>query len=133
MSELVLELVDRAEDIYKNISTMETYLQTRKDPENAFALNLIKRGICFVRIRGSEGYKFYPSRFIGYKSNTYDVHDGAGFIDGRETNRAITKVLRVKLTKDPEYDKQYEEYCLSLGLQARDKGTFGAPRKFWIL
>ncbi len=128
-----LELVSKIEDIYENISTLENYIQSRKDPEHEFVLNLIQRGVCFFRVKSEDGYKFYPSRFIGYKSNTYSIHASSQFIDGRETNRAITKVLGVKLAENGEYDKQYEKYCLSIGIQARDKGSFGVLRKFWII
>lgn len=128
-----LELVAEIEDIFENIATMENYLQSKKDPEHEFALNLIQRGVCFFRIKSEDGYKFYPSRFIGYKSNTYSIHASSQFIDGRETNRAITKVLGVKLAENGEYDKQYEEYCLAIGIQARDKGSFGVVRKFWAI
>ena len=128
-----LELVRKTEDIYENISTLDNYIQSKKDPEHEFALNLIQRGVCFFRIKSEDGYKFYPSRFIGYKSNTYSIHASSQFIDGRETNRAITKVLGVKLAENGEYDKQYEEYCLAIGIQARDKGSFGVVRKFWAI
>ena len=133
MSNVQLELVKKAEDINDNISTLDKYIQTEKDPENEFAMKLIQRGICFVRIKSSDGYKFFPSRFIGYKGNSYDFHALADDIDGRETNRAITKVLGVKLEGNSEYDKQYVEYCRKLGFRAREKGSFGVVRKFWVL
>ena len=129
-----LALIETKEDIYRNISTLDKYIQAKKDPETEFALGLVKRGICFLRIASSDGYKFYPSRFIGYKSNTYDTHnENSGYIDGRETNRATTKILSIKLSEDPVADKQYQEYCLSLGFQAHEKGSFGVVRKYWIL
>jgi hypothetical protein len=130
-----LRLVDKVEDIYKNVTTLDKYIQLKKDPESAFALDLIRRGICFLRIESSDGYRFYPSRFIGYQSNSYDAHVNinANSIDGRETNRAITKILGVKLVNNSEFDKQYEEYCRTIGFQAHEKGSYGVPRKYWNL
>lgn len=53
--------------------------------------------------------------------------------DGRVTNPAISKVLNQKPEADSEMEIAYKEYCKSLGIQVKEKGSFGVSRKYWKL
>lgn len=43
-----MELIEKIEDIEENIQTIDNYLSNKTDGEYSFALDLIKRGTCFV-------------------------------------------------------------------------------------
>jgi hypothetical protein len=63
----VKELVD----IIENIETIDKHLL---DPvKQDYAISLIEEGTCFVAVKGEEGYRFYPSRFVGYKNNSIEA------------------------------------------------------------
>lgn len=80
-----VEPVKSLEDIKHNMQVIDSYLNKGVDPEYTYALNLIKRGICFVVDDSSGRYRFYPSRFIGYALNTRDKHDNNTRKDGKVT------------------------------------------------
>jgi len=82
-------------------------------------------------IKVNDSYKFYPSRFVGYTSNSMDAHLENESRDGRETNPAISEILGNKPVPNTEFDKYYKEYCETLGFTANDRGTFGVERKYW--
>ena len=106
-----IELVESKEDIKYNIKVIDKYLSDKVDPEYSFALNLIKRGICFVADDSSGQTRFYPSRFLGYATNSMDMHQNNDQKDGRVTNPAITEILGSKPEPNSELEKAYTEYC----------------------
>lgn len=121
-------------ELLDNCDTLDAYIKSRKDPEYTYALELIKRGTCFLAIEDDGEYRFYPSRFIGYHNNSMVQHENNGAKDGRETNPAIADAINQGNPKpNPELDRLYKEYCKSLGIHASDKGTFGVERKFWVI
>ena len=127
------DLVKSIEDIKYNMQVIDSYLNEGVDPEYTYALNLIKRGICFVVDDSSGRNKFYPSRFIGYALNSRDKHDSNTHKDGKVTNPAISSILGTKPETNLELEKEYRQYCEHLGIVARDTGTYGVQRKFWKL
>lgn len=129
-----MELVKSVSQLIKNIHTLEQYLNQKVDPEYSYALNLIKRGTCFVAVKQDDGeYRFYPSRFIGYVDNTMNKHENNPYKDGRETNFAISSAVGSKPQIDPALDSIYQQFCEKLGFIAKNKGSFGVLRKYWIL
>jgi tetratricopeptide (TPR) repeat protein len=131
-----LELVENIGSLLENIGTLDAYLsQSSGTRENVFAKISIQRGKCFVAVGVDEyAYKFYPSRFIGYENNSMGRHQLSSLIDGRETNRAITRVLKIQLIthdKNPsEWEKlelAYAAYCDSLGIAFSQR-----KRKYWL-
>ena len=128
-----MECVQALEEIKSNLAIIDYYLDKKHDPEYSFALDLIKRGTCFIAVKTNSGYRFYPSRFIGYVSNTMDKHMNYEYKDGKETTPAITKILNQKDVPNPTLDHEYRMYCEKLGFIAREKGAFGVVRKFWEL
>lgn len=128
-----MELVKCIVDIKKNINVIDEYIENKKDPEYSFSLSLIKRGTCFISYLSDGVYKFYPSRFIGYKSNSMDAHQNNQSKDGTETNPAISSILKSDPVFDINIEKEYYSYCRSLGFEANEKGAFGVQRKYWRL
>lgn len=129
-----MELVTSISEINTNIQTLDKYLDRKNDKEYSYALGLIKRGICFIAVKSGQCYKFYPSKFIGYKGNTMDDHQKkVKQRDGRETNPAISDILHQNESFDPELELAYREYCECLGFTASETGAFGAQRKYWRL
>ena len=126
-----MKTIGNINELKANLQRIDDYLVSRKDPEYSFAINLVKRGTCFVVLKVKDSYKFYPSRFIGYTSNSMDAHLENESRDGRETNPAISEILGSKPVPNTEFDKYYKEYCETLGFTANDRGTFGVERKYW--
>ena len=128
-----MEIVKTKDDLVKNFKTLDNYLKMEEEPKYTFALNLIKRGICFIAVKvDEENYKFYPSRFVGYLENDMEKHENNFEKDGRITNPAITQILNQKLIQDESLNTKYENYCEKLGFTARSKGSYGITRKFWL-
>lgn len=118
-------------ELKANLQKIDEYLASRKDPEYSFAISLVKKGTCFVVTKVNDSYKFYPSRFIGYTSNSMDAHLENGSRDGRETNPAISEILGNMPVPNTELEKYYKEYCETLGFAANNGGAFGVERKYW--
>ena len=126
--------VESLDEILDNCATLDGYIESRKDPEYTYALDLVKRGTCFLAIEDEGEYLFYPSRFIGYYNNSMVQHENNGDKDGRVTNPAIAAAIdQGNPTPNSELDLLYKNYYNSLGFHASDKGTFGVERKFWVV
>lgn len=127
-----MRVINSIKELKSNITILEQYLNTT-GPEYSFALDLIKKGTCFVAVKNKSGFSFFPSRFIGYAKNNMDKHLNNQEKDGRKTNPVISCLLGSQPTLNPELEKQYREYCELLGFLANDKGSFGVERKYWTL
>lgn len=125
-----MQCVKQISDIKENIQTLDKYLDSKCDPEYTFALKLVKKGTCFIAVKSKDGYKFYPSRFMGYAGNTMDKHLNNTQKDGKETNPVISHILNKKLINNKGLEKAYKEYCEKLGFTANEKGSFGVERKY---
>ena len=126
--------VESLDEVLDNCATLDGYIESRKDHEYTYALDLVKRGTCFLAIEDEGEYRFYPSRFIGYYNNSMVQHENNGDKDGRVTNPAIAAAIdQGNPTPNSELDLLYKNYCNSLGFHASDKGTFGVERKFWVV
>lgn len=127
-----MPVITSKEELFDNCKVLDEYIKSRRDPEYSYALDLIKRGICFVAIQTKGDYKFYPSRFVGYKNNSRLKHMNNRWRDGRETNPAISYVLKEgEPLPNIELEVLYREYCERLGFEAMDKGSFGNDHKYW--
>ncbi|HRX22334.1 MAG TPA: hypothetical protein P5273_11545, partial [Syntrophomonadaceae bacterium] len=83
-------------------------------------------------IEKNNEYRFYPSRFIGYKYNSQVAHDGNKAKDGRETNPAINRIIGHEPQPSEELEKEYVRYCVKMGITPSKAGTYGVKRKFWM-
>ncbi|MDR2180303.1 MAG: hypothetical protein LBP21_08335 [Synergistaceae bacterium] len=132
----VLELIENMESLRKNIDTLDDYLSPNAGPEeHSFAETIVFRGKCYVVVGIDEhSYMFYPSRFLGYENNSMARHKKwIHCIDGRETNKAITKVLKTELItsgKNPDewkrLERAYAAYCSSVSIPVSRM-----KRKYW--
>jgi 5-methylcytosine-specific restriction protein A len=128
-----MNLINTKDQLIENIDTLEGYLTGVDDYAANEAMSLIKRGTCFVAYKIDREWRFAPSRFIGYIDNKLDKHSASDKKDGTETNKAINRILEAKPQPNDKLNEKYVEYCNQLGIQPREKGSFGAPRKFWQL
>lgn len=128
-----MQLVQSISNIDQNMNTLDEYLQKKTDPEYSFAVDLIKRGTCFLALETEEGVRFYPSRFMGYKENTMENHLNNTEKSGIVTNNQISMLYGGRFETCNDLDKLYCEYCETLGFVAREKGSFGVERKFMEL
>ena len=126
-----MRLVRNLEEISDNMNTIDLYLKRKVEPFYSFALERIKKGVCFVARKIDGEYHFYPSRFIGYANNSMDQHINNDTKDGKVTNPAITQILASHVRPNPALNKEYCLFCEKLGIVANDKGSFGVERKFW--
>ena len=128
-----MRLVNDLNEIQRNMETIDRYLDSKTESSYSFALSLVKKGTCFIAKSTASGYRFYPSRFIGYANNNMEQHLNNDMKDGKLTNPAITQILGCQVTANPKLDKEYRCFCEYLGFIANDKGSFGVERKFWEL
>lgn len=128
-----MELIGDKKDLLENAKQLDEYLNCEKDPENSFALDLVKKGVCFVAIGKEDGYRFYPSRFIGCKNNTMNKYLTNELKAGKEINPVISELIGCKPCMNVELDQEYKKYCGKLGFNAWHKGAFGVERKYWLL
>ena len=130
-----MKLISNSRELYANIKTLDEYISKKADPEYGYALDLIKKGICFAALSYDGGFKFYPSRFIGYKNNSMDSHLSNNSKNGKETTPIISKIVNngKSLVYDLFLEQKYIEYCASLGFAAPGRGSFGIVRKYWNL
>lgn len=128
-----MELIRTIDDLKANIKVMDNYLSSKDHEEIKYAKERVRMGTCFVVVNSKTGYRFYPSRFIGYADNSIEKHERNNEKDGRKTNPAISKIIGCKPEYDDELEEAYLDYCAFLGLKSRKKGAFGVKRKYWKL
>lgn len=128
-----MRTVNSVAEIKENIKVIDDYLAGRNEKEISWAKRLIKQGTCFIAVPIEDGFRFYPSRFIGYAGNTISNHYNNEWKDGRETNHAISDIMDSNPEPDKELEFQYKDYCDSLGFTANKSGAFGVQRKYWLL
>jgi hypothetical protein len=123
----VKELVD----IIENIETIDKFLQ---DPvKQEFAIGLIKEGTFFVAVKREEEYRFYPSRFIGYKNNSIEAQTKRDRENGKDSSPSISQILKHKPHPSQDLEAEYKKFCLKLGFTANDKGSAGVEHKYWAI
>ena len=128
----MMYLIENRKELHANIKRIDEYLTNKVDPEYGYALDLIKRGTCFIALTDKDNtIKFYPSRFIGYRNNTMNAHLSNDSKDGKETNPKISSLVGMNPIEDSLLEQEYIKYCDKLGFVARDKGSFGVQRKYW--
>lgn len=120
-----MKLIESQDELLKNISILQDYLSGMDVSDRRFAESLIEKGKCFVCIFKDGTYSFFPSRFIGYTNNKRSKHL-TGDIDGRITNRTISRILQQKLSREDSMEIEYEKFCHRLGVRVT-KYT----RKYW--
>jgi len=138
-----LPLIEKREELLRNVKTLDLYLDKSK---YEYAKGLIGRGHCFVVVPSQDGYRFYPSRFMGYIENSMESHEkmgkekiktGKSTRNGGETNRAISVILgKLIKTGEKEWDfweAEYQKFCEKLDIIPvnRDSSPDNMKRQFW--
>lgn len=121
-----MEFVKSVDEIRQNMKTLDGYLDRKSEPEYSYALSLIRRGACFATVKSEDGYRFYPSRFIGYAHNDMNKHQSNSEKDGKKTNRVIFNILRKEAFPQPDLEEAYIKYCEQLGFKVYHK-----ERRYW--
>jgi len=126
-----MEHIKKLSDMIDNIAILDQYLQ---DPaKQDFALKLIKEGTCFVAVKKDQGYRFYPSRYIGFKDNSDDAYIKYNIEEGKDASPIISQILRHNPKASQDMETAYKVYCETLGFVANEKGNDGAEHKYWII
>ncbi len=123
---LGMRAIETEEEIKENLSTFEDYLCEGSYEEQQFAHDLIRRGSCFVAYQINSELRFSPSRYVGYASNTMQMHNQNDDKDGKETNAAINKIVGYTLNSSEEIEVEYLRFTYELGIEPNNK-----KRKYW--
>lgn len=119
-------------ELEANLRQLEDYRYSSDPLEREFYTNLIKLGICFVVLKKNEKLLWGPSRFVGYRNNSMNLHRRNEEKDGRETTPVITDILgRTPPKPDAYLEELYAAHCEDLGFTARPTGNYGSKRKYW--
>jgi len=134
-----LPLINGIEEIVKNIMTLDSYLEGTNSLEEEYAKSLIGAGKCFVVVSHSDGYRFYPSRFIGYVDNSMEKHEEMGEVknrtgmttkDGKKTVQKKKKILGDFIRSSEQQwnvmEREYIFFCKRLEILPHKNN-----RKFW--
>ena len=121
-----METISAIADIEKNIATLDSYRISKIHEEKEFYNGLVQRGICFVAYQRNNETHFAPSRFVGYINNIMERHNANKTKDGRITNPTITQLLNSVCEYNEELEKQFIQFCSSLGITPYKKS-----RKYW--
>ena len=111
---------------------------------NFFSLSKLYEKTNVEFVKENDEYKFYPSKYIGYKNNSASGYVNALYgaevlsggekhgeaahytFDGRMSNKVINKILRCTSQKDCTMSEKFIEYCNKYGLKGSEK------KKFWL-
>ena len=117
------DIVESREDVIQNIKTLYSYLKDKDNEENyKWALARIKNGKWYVVEIVNSHVCFSPSRFVGYKNNTKELHtENHG--DGQQTNEVLEKFY--KSVEDERLDTIFQQELSKYNLSSERK-------KYWI-
>lgn len=122
-----MQLITSKEDLEANINRLQQYSRSHHNLEVDFFKDRIKHGRCFVVHRTGNNFFFGPSRFLGYKNNGLDLHQGNIHKDGRETNPEINKIFGHPPKPNALLEEQFLQFCNVFGIVPDN-----VPRKYWI-
>ncbi|WP_300847880.1 McrB family protein [uncultured Duncaniella sp.] len=110
------DFIDCRADVIRNIHTLYSYAQSDDGDEREWAIDRYRQGRCFVVEPFGNKLMFGPSRFCGYKENTWEKqceHHG----NGTETNDRYLKLKLYQPEDDPsltcEFDKFMDEFGIN--------------------
>jgi putative restriction endonuclease len=127
-----MKLVETLDQVLANVAILEAVRSGRSPSHAGEYRGLIKRGTCFLPYPTSGGIAFAPSRFIGYRSNSFARHAANEARDGRQTNGVLNAILGQAPTLEPVLEEEYRRFCLQLGFTPSRTGTFGVAHKYWV-
>lgn len=121
-----LEFVETLEDIAMNVQMLARYLKSADNKERTFAASLIKLGRNFLAVDDNKNILFFPSRFVGYKNNSYTAHSANIFKDGTDTDPVISRILDTSYEHNSILELKYQKFCESNGIIPSK-----IKRKYW--
>lgn len=121
-----METVESLEGLLENFSRLEGYLCEGSPEEQGFARILLKKGKSFVSYEFNGESRFAPSRYIGYKANSFENHIGNKSKDGGITNRAISRVLGSEPNPSQELDHVFQTFTMNIGIKPDNN-----RRRYW--
>lgn len=127
-----MTLINSLPELIVNTLYLEDKLTSADNTEQRKAIDLIRRGTCFLRYTVDNRTLFAPSRFIAYKDNSIAAHIESK-PHGSITNNRIIKVLGHEPTINKTIDSEYKQFCTAYNITFNATGNFGAERKFWDL
>jgi len=128
-----MNLITERAELEANLKRLEEYRYSNDTAERDFYRSLIKLGICFVILNKNGKLLWGPSRFLGYRHNSMNLHKRNYEKDGRDTTPAITRMLGRPPGQDEHFEELYSEHCRDLGFTASPAGPFGVKRKYWVV
>lgn len=114
-------------EVSANLRRFDSYRLGSAD-EAAWFSDRLRLGNKFVAGRIEGRLAFAPSRVAGYADCSIELHRLFPSKDGRETNRALTKLLSA-----PEADQALEDEYLALCRSIGAKPAKRRARAFWVL
>ena len=121
-----LQLIRNIDDLKKQLEKVEGYLRENDESMK----NLIKKGRCFVSYKCDGKIHFAPSRFVGYRNKTIEMHKEGVKGHGQKTTDQLDSILEKRIEEDdlPEMLKSaLKSYAQDLGIEL-DK----TKHTFWI-
>ena len=121
-------IVENRADIERNVAYFWNLKgQSPKPNLSETARVMLRQGHNFVGIRfKGVGLLFAPSRFVGYRNNSFDKHK-ANPGSGTETDRAIDKVAGISPpVPDAKLERAFRRVCDANAVAPQDR-----DRKYW--
>lgn len=118
------DFIETRTDVIKNIYTLYSYTKS-DEKERMWALERFLKGKCFIVEPFGNTLMFSPSRFSGYKDNTWQKHCTMQG-DGTQTNDNFRNLMLYKDKEDPWLTTKFEEFLDKFNL-TRNEPKFFIP------
>jgi hypothetical protein len=129
-----MRYVSSKEEIKRNLKELYSYRNSTNKKLKRFYESLLKRGICFVVIKGQYGKLcFGPSMFVGYRNNNFKKHIKNTQKHGTYTNKAIEHSAKMSFKNNGYLENRYVDLCTKQGFKPKRFGTAKHPRRYMML
>lgn len=119
-----LQLIRNIDDLKKQLEKVEDSLK-ENDPSMK---DLIKKGRCFVSYKCDGKIHFAPSRFVGYRNKTIEMHKEGVKGNGQKTTDQLDSILGKRIEEDgllKMLKSALKSYAQDLGIELdKTKHTF---------
>lgn len=106
-----MQLVETKGELERNLTKFCSYASSRREDEQKFFKELLRRGACFVVYQDHNRIWMGPSRFLGYAENGVDSHDQDQDKHGRDTNQVIQRLYGKRFERDGTTESMYDSVC----------------------
>ena len=117
-----LQLIRNIDDLKKQLEKVEDYLR-KGDPSMK---ELIKNGVNFVSYECDGNIHFAPSRFVGYRNKTIEMHNEDKKGIGGRTDAKLNDVLKKEKTENLELLEKLNIFAEELGITVNKR-----KHSFW--